>query len=126
VAFPGANDRPHRAYAVMATASAVPPPHDSVAPVVPQELPAGVGHFAGRADELVTLTQMLESASGQAPGAVVISAIGGTAGVGKTALAVHWAHQVADHFPDGQLYVNLRGSGTGGVGLRPGQGRTHR
>ena len=75
---------------------------------VPRQLPAAPAWFAGRDDELAALTRLLdESASGG--GTVVISAIAGTAGVGKTALAVRWAHQVADRFPDGQLYVNLRG-----------------
>ncbi len=76
--------------------------------LVPRQLPGPVGQFAGRQRELAALTSLLESAD-RAPAAVVISAIGGTAGVGKTALAVHWAHQVAGRFPDGQLYVNLRG-----------------
>jgi tetratricopeptide (TPR) repeat protein len=73
---------------------------------VPRELPPGVPAFTGRAAELAWLSQ--HTGAG-APGTVVISAIGGTAGVGKTALAVHWAHNAAHHFPDGQLYVNLRG-----------------
>jgi tetratricopeptide (TPR) repeat protein len=77
--------------------------------VTPQELPSAVPGFTGRSAELKALTGLLDRSGPQAPGAVVISAIGGTAGVGKTALAVHWAHNVADRFPDGQLYVNLRG-----------------
>jgi tetratricopeptide (TPR) repeat protein/transcriptional regulator with XRE-family HTH domain len=76
--------------------------------VVPRQLPGPVRLFVGRGAELAALTGLLDSAGGT-PTAVVISAIGGTAGVGKTALAVRWAHQVADRFPDGQLYVNLRG-----------------
>jgi DNA-binding SARP family transcriptional activator/tetratricopeptide (TPR) repeat protein len=74
----------------------------------PRQLPAAVGHFTGRQDELTTLAGLLGQAGA---GTVVISAINGMAGIGKTALAVHWAHQAAGSFPDGQLYVNLRGFG---------------
>jgi DNA-binding SARP family transcriptional activator len=83
------------------------PAAGAAAAVVPRQLPAAPAHFAGRAGELKALTGVLDAAAGGAT--VVISAIGGTAGVGKTALAVHWAHQVTEWFPDGQLYVNLRG-----------------
>ncbi|HEV2451155.1 MAG TPA: tetratricopeptide repeat protein [Streptosporangiaceae bacterium] len=76
--------------------------------IVPRQLPATIRHFVGRAAELATLTRLLGELDGTG-GAVAISAVGGTAGVGKTALAVRWAHLVADRFPDGQLYVNLRG-----------------
>jgi transcriptional regulator with XRE-family HTH domain/tetratricopeptide (TPR) repeat protein len=86
------------------------------AAAVPRQLPTRVPHFAGRSDELALLDEVLEAAaSDRATGTtgVVISAIGGTAGVGKTALALHWAHRVAHHFPDGQLYANLRGFDAG-------------
>jgi tetratricopeptide (TPR) repeat protein/transcriptional regulator with XRE-family HTH domain len=78
---------------------------------VPRELPADMGVFTGRAGELARLDLLLPRATGRSepPEPVVVSAVSGTAGVGKTALAVHWAHRVAGHFPDGQLYVNLRG-----------------
>jgi transcriptional regulator with XRE-family HTH domain len=68
---------------------------------VPAQLPATVAGFAGRADQLRRLTALLDG--GASPTAVVVTAIAGTAGVGKTALAVHWAHQVRGRFPDGQL-----------------------
>jgi DNA-binding SARP family transcriptional activator/tetratricopeptide (TPR) repeat protein len=75
---------------------------------VPRQLPAGVGHFTGRAPELKALDELLDRPTRSA-GAVAVTAVRGMAGIGKTALAVHWAHKVADRFPDGQLYVNLRG-----------------
>jgi DNA-binding SARP family transcriptional activator len=80
-----------------------------LARVVPRQLPGIAAHFTGRVAELAALDGMLKEARDHEPGTVVISAIGGTAGVGKTALAVRWAHRVAGQFPDGQLYVNLRG-----------------
>jgi DNA-binding SARP family transcriptional activator/Tfp pilus assembly protein PilF/DNA-binding XRE family transcriptional regulator len=85
--------------------------------VVPRQLPAAVRHFAGRADELKALGGLLDQTP--AGGAVVISAIGGTAGVGKTALAIHFAHQVVERFPDGQLYANLRGFDPTGIPMTP-------
>ncbi len=82
--------------------------------VVPRQLPATVAHFAGREPELNQLDAMAAAAGGPAD-AVMIAVIGGTAGVGKTALAVHWAHRAAGRFPDGQLYVDLRGFGPDGT-----------
>jgi DNA-binding SARP family transcriptional activator/Tfp pilus assembly protein PilF len=75
---------------------------------VPAQLPADVSAFTGRAEQLAHLDALLARAGDQ-PTAVIISALSGTAGVGKTALAIHWAHRIRDRFPDGQLYVNLRG-----------------
>jgi tetratricopeptide (TPR) repeat protein len=78
-------------------------------PQLPRQLPAAVSCFTGRAAELAVLTGLLQTQPGEQAPALVISAIGGTAGAGKTALAIEWAHRVAGRFPDGQLYVNLRG-----------------
>jgi tetratricopeptide (TPR) repeat protein/transcriptional regulator with XRE-family HTH domain len=86
---------------------------------VPRQLPAAVAGFTGRAAELQELTQVLDQTGPGAPGTVVISAIGGTAGVGKTALALHFAHQVAGRFSDGQLHVNLRGFDPSGAPVAP-------
>ncbi len=87
---------------------------------VPRQVPAGVAHFSGRVAELRALDRLL-SEEGQPPGAVVISAIGGTAGIGKTALALHWAQLIAHLFPDGQLYASLRGFDPSGAPVAPGE-----
>jgi DNA-binding SARP family transcriptional activator len=76
---------------------------------VPRQLPAPPRSFIGRAGELAALDALLDPGPRNASTTVVVSAVSGTAGVGKTALAVFWAHRVAERFEDGQLYVNLRG-----------------
>src|SRR5262249_13767185 len=75
--------------------------------IAPAQLPADIADFTGRQAELGTLAHLL-TARRAATGLI---AIRGKAGVGKTTLAVHAAHQLRDQFPDGQLFVNLRGMG---------------
>jgi DNA-binding SARP family transcriptional activator/tetratricopeptide (TPR) repeat protein len=130
-------------YQALLRGDQLPPPPDQAATTTPAptatapaQLPPDVYGFTGRDHELHHLDALLAAAtnqpaaaassSGNPPGqatptagTVVISAIDGTAGIGKTALAVHWAHRVADRFPDGQLYVNLRGFDPTGSPLTP-------
>ncbi|MEU9456902.1 BTAD domain-containing putative transcriptional regulator [Streptomyces sp. NPDC048277] len=96
-----------------APASAATEPTAQTAPVAeqrvtPAQLPPKITAFAGRIRELEELRALLPEHDGR-PATVVIHAMAGMAGVGKTALAVHWAHEIAHRFPDGQLYINLRG-----------------
>lgn len=75
---------------------------------VPRQLAADISDFTGRTDELSALDDWLAEADSDTPGPPALALSGG-GGFGKTTLGLHWAHQVADRFPDGQLYVNLRG-----------------
>jgi DNA-binding SARP family transcriptional activator len=89
---------------------------------VPAQLPPAVAGFAGRSDELRRLDDLVDlpGDSGDAgPAEAVIAVVSGTPGVGKTALAVRWGRRVAERFPDGQLYVNLRGFDPDGSVLDP-------
>ena len=86
------------------------PPADRPGPAagapefVPRQLPRAAGHFVGRATELAELDGLLDRADGSR-----LAVITGSAGTGKTATAVHWAHWSAARFPGGCLYVNLQG-----------------
>jgi len=89
-----------------------PTPHllgaDAGSTVVPRQLPAGIDALVGR-DQALTRLDRLAPAHDDSTSTVTIVAITGTAGVGKTALALHCGHSMAERFPDGQLYVDLRG-----------------
>jgi DNA-binding SARP family transcriptional activator len=86
---------------------------------IPAQLPHSVAGFSGRQVEIDWLNALLPGNADDSGATVVITALAGTAGVGKTALAVHWAHQIRDRFPDGQLYVNLRGFDPAGSAMEP-------
>ncbi|MFE9703264.1 BTAD domain-containing putative transcriptional regulator [Streptomyces sp. NPDC005930] len=94
------------------TTGVVPNPRQprNIATPVPRQLPQAIRDFTGRVDHLAELDALLPPAGGQA---VVITALDGSGGVGKTTLAVHWAHRVQGRFPDGTLHTNLRGYGPG-------------
>jgi DNA-binding SARP family transcriptional activator len=101
------------------------PGGSAVLPAVPRQLPLDVPAFTGRVKELAALDALLAGhpAGGRRAGrppSTVVGVIIGTAGVGKTALAAYWARRVADSFPDGQLWMNLRGYDPG-VAVQPEQ-----
>jgi DNA-binding SARP family transcriptional activator/tetratricopeptide (TPR) repeat protein len=86
-----------------------------VSAAVPHQLPTSPSAFTGRERELAELDALVDPA----PGTSGTAAVSGSAGVGKSALAVYWAHRTADRFPDGQLYVDLRGFDPDGTVVSP-------
>ncbi|MFI9589511.1 AfsR/SARP family transcriptional regulator [Nonomuraea sp. NPDC052265] len=86
-----------------------------VVTVRPAQLPPAVSAFVGRMTQMRTLDRLLRQNGRHLP----MGVISGAAGVGKTALALQWAHQVADRFPDGQLFANLRGYDLDGESAQP-------
>jgi DNA-binding SARP family transcriptional activator len=94
---------PGRAAAVVAAAR----------PPVPAQLPSDVRAFTGRTDEIAELDRLLAAAGAENTPEVLIIAVSGSVGVGKTALAVRWARRSMHRFADGQLFVDLRGDDPG-------------
>lgn len=82
--------------------------HSAAERPVPRQLPLAPAPFVGRTSDLTELTAAVDGLADEG-GAVVISALSGAGGIGKTWLAVHWAHSHRDRFPDGQLFIDLRG-----------------
>ena len=98
---------------------AAPPPADQSAAVVPRQLPLAVGSFTGRQAQLDEILAAVATAEAEPPAAPILT-ISGTAGVGKTALAVHAGHRLADRYPDGQLFIDLHGFTQGVPPVEPG------
>lgn len=90
------------------------PARPAAARVTPAQLPVDMIGFTGRVRHLKELDEMVSGDTGTA-----VTAIAGTAGIGKTALAVHWGQRMRHHFPEGQLYVNLRGFDPDSSPVRP-------
>ncbi|MDT4989608.1 MAG: hypothetical protein QOI74_3702 [Micromonosporaceae bacterium] len=86
----------------------------------PAQLPHSLPYFTGRDAETARLHELATVSGADGADSVMIVAITGPAGIGKTALAVHWAHQVSGRFPDGQLYMNLRGFDPSGSAMETG------
>ncbi|MEV6848755.1 BTAD domain-containing putative transcriptional regulator [Actinoplanes sp. NPDC051411] len=86
-------------------------------PVPPAQLPTDLAGFAGRRAELAQLDAILDAA--EQDGGTAVAVIDGMPGVGKSTLAVHWAHRAADRFPDGQLFLDLRGFDADGTPTSP-------
>ncbi|WP_410646801.1 hypothetical protein [Amycolatopsis sp. cmx-4-54] len=97
------------------------PPPPRPAPITPRQLPAAPGLFTGRTAELARLDRALtHAATPQGQGAtVLVSAIGGAGGIGKTWLALAWAYRHLERFPDGQLFVDLHGFSLTGEPVQP-------
>ncbi|KAB2379129.1 BTAD domain-containing putative transcriptional regulator [Actinomadura montaniterrae] len=90
----------------------------ALVPAVPRQLPASARYFTGRDRERGLLSGLLGEDSPEA-GRVAVAALTGMAGIGKTALAISWAHEVADRFPGGQLFADLRGFSSSGPPVDP-------